>query len=117
MRLASPSPEGAWRGTTIFWIYTYAWNPERPITEAERALYKGGNGVIVEVDESFVPLRHKGNDYLIDRRLQKTKSYTGIIGVLEQDAAVQDSQGPIADRTREHSRADRPRHPAGSASW
>ena len=42
------------------------------------------------------------NDYLIDRKLQKTKSYTGIKGVSEQDAAVQDSQGPIADRTREH---------------
>jgi hypothetical protein len=34
--------------------------------------------------------------------LQKTRSYTGIKGVSEQDAAVQDSQGPIADRTREH---------------
>jgi nitrite reductase/ring-hydroxylating ferredoxin subunit len=87
---------------TTCWIYTYAWNPDRPITEAERALYKGGNGVIAEVDESYVPLRHKGNDYLIDRKLQKTKSYTGITGVSEQDAAMQDSQGPIADRTREH---------------
>jgi hypothetical protein len=47
-------------------------------------------------------LRHKGNNYLIDRRLQKTRSYTGIKGVSEQDAAVQDSQGPIADRSREH---------------
>jgi phthalate 4,5-dioxygenase oxygenase subunit len=54
------------------------------------------------VDENYVPLRNKANDYLIDRKLQKTKSYTGIIGVSEQDAAVQDSQGPIADRTREH---------------
>jgi hypothetical protein len=87
---------------TSCWIYTYAWNPECPITNAERALYKGGNGVIAEVDENYVPLRHKGNDYLIDRKLQKTKSYTGITGVSEQDAAVQDSQGPIADRTREH---------------
>jgi hypothetical protein len=49
-----------------------------------------------------VPLRNKSNDYLIDRKLQKTRSYTGIKGVSEQDAAVQDSQGPIADRTREH---------------
>ena len=87
---------------TNCWIYTYAWNPDRPITEQERALYKAGNGVIAEVDENYVPLRHKGNDYLIDRMLQKTKSYTGIKGVSEQDAAVQDSQGPIADRTREH---------------
>jgi hypothetical protein len=54
------------------------------------------------VDENYIPLRNRGNDYLIDRQLQKTKSYTGILGVSEQDAAVQDSQGPIADRTREH---------------
>jgi hypothetical protein len=58
--------------------------------------------VIAEVDENYVPLRNKANDYLIDRKLQKTRSYTGIKGVSEQDAAVQDSQGPIADRTREH---------------
>jgi phthalate 4,5-dioxygenase len=58
--------------------------------------------VISEVDENYVPLRNKSNDYLIDRQLQKTRSYTGIKGVSEQDAAVQDSQGPIADRTREH---------------
>ena len=87
---------------TSCWIYTYAWNPERPITDQERALYRGGNGVISEVDENYIPLRTKANDYLIDRQLQKTKSYTGIKGVSEQDAAVQDSQGPIADRTREH---------------
>jgi hypothetical protein len=87
---------------TSCWIYTYAWNPDRPITEQERAMYKGGNGVISEVDENYIPLRNKSNDYLIDRKLQKTKSYTGIKGVSEQDAAVQDSQGPIVDRTREH---------------
>ena len=97
---------------TTCWIYTYAWNPERPIKEAERALYKGGNGVIAEVDENYVPLRHRGNDYLIDRRSQKTTSYTGIKGVSEQDAAVQDSQGPIADRTQGAPGPHRHRHPA-----
>ncbi len=87
---------------TNCWIYTYAWNPERPLTQAERDGYDRGNGVMSEVDENYIPLRNKANDYLIDRKLQKTKSYTGIKGVSEQDAAVQDSQGPIADRTREH---------------
>jgi hypothetical protein len=87
---------------TKCWIYTYAWNPERPLTDAEREGYDRGNGVISEVDGNYVPLRNKSNDYLIDRKLQKTKSYTGIKGVSEQDAAVQNSQGPIADRTREH---------------
>ena len=67
-----------------------------------RDVCRAGNGVISEVDENYMPLRNKANDYLIDRKLQKTRSYTGIKGVSEQDAAVQDSQGPIADRTREH---------------
>ena len=32
----------------------------------------------------------------------KTTSFTGIEGISEQDAAIQDSQGYIVDRTREH---------------
>ena len=36
------------------------------------------------------------------RAKQKTESYTGIEGVSEQDACIQDSQGLIADRTTEH---------------
>ena len=87
---------------TNCWIFTYAWNPERPLTQEERDGYANGNGVMAVVDGNYVPLRNKANDYLIDRKLQKTSSYTGIQGVSEQDAAVQDSQGPIADRSREH---------------
>ena len=37
-----------------------------------------------------------------DRAAQKTTSFTGIVGISEQDAAIQDSQGFIADRTREN---------------
>jgi hypothetical protein len=53
------------------------------------------------VDENWVPVRNRGNDYLLDRQAQKTRSFTGIEGLSEQDAAIQDSQGTIADRTRE----------------
>lgn len=84
------------------WIYTYAWNPERPFTDAEIARFQGGHGVIAEVDENFVPLRNRGNEYLIDRQHQKHHSFTGVRGVAEQDALVHDSQGRIADRTAEH---------------
>ena len=87
---------------TSCWIYTYTWNPERPLTEEEMALARGGHTVHAQVDEHFVPLRNLRNDYLIDREDQKYRSFTGIQGVSEQDAAIQDSQGPIADRTREH---------------
>jgi phenylpropionate dioxygenase-like ring-hydroxylating dioxygenase large terminal subunit len=83
------------------WIFCYAWNPERPLTEQERSQYSKGFGIFAEVDEHFVPIRNRDNDYLIDRSRQKSASFTGIDGISEQDAAIADSQGLIADRTRE----------------
>ena len=53
-------------------------------------------------DERWVPLRNRDNDYLSDREDQKLRTFTGIRGISEQDACIQDSQGFIADRTREH---------------
>ena len=53
------------------------------------------------MDEHYAPLRRRANDYLIDRAAQKHESFTGIKGISEQDAAIQDSQGLIHDRTRE----------------
>ena len=49
-----------------------------------------------------MPLRNQHNNYLRDREVQLKENFTGITGVSEQDAAIQDSQGPIQDRTREH---------------
>jgi phthalate 4,5-dioxygenase len=83
------------------WIYVYSWNPTRPLTDEERQSYDKGGAVYPEMDGNWKPLRNRGNDYLIDRRMQKTENFTGIVGVSEQDAAIQDSQGVIADRTRE----------------
>jgi phenylpropionate dioxygenase-like ring-hydroxylating dioxygenase large terminal subunit len=87
---------------TSCWIYNYSWNPDRPLTLAEQARFAGGSGIHAEVDAHHVPLRRRENDYLIDRVKQKTETYTGIEGVSEQDACIQDSQGLIADRTTEH---------------
>jgi len=42
------------------------------------------------------------NDYLIDRKAQKTVSFTGIGSIHLQDHAVTESMGPVYDRTREH---------------
>ncbi len=84
------------------WIFTYSWVPDRPLTNAEREKYASGLSLHAAVDANHVPIRNIRNDYLIDRALQKTESFTGITGVSEQDAAIQDSQGPIQDRTKEH---------------
>ena len=85
------------------WIYIYAWHPNRPISAEERAKFdKGGYGQFAELGPGYVPLRNRSNDYLIDREQQKHVSFTGIRGIAEQDTMAQESQGLIADRTREH---------------
>ncbi len=48
-------------------------------------------------------VRNKHNDYLIDRVQQASgASYTGMKGLGTQDCAIQESMGPIADRSAEH---------------
>ena len=83
------------------WVFLYSWNPERPLSEEERRSYRSGGAVYPEMDAAGMPLRNRSNDYRIDRQMQKSENFTGILGVSEQDAAIQDSQGRIADRTRE----------------
>jgi len=78
--------------TTMVGI-TATWNAEHDISGPP----------FVEVDANYQSIRNKGNDYLIDRQEQKTKSFTGIKGVRVQDMAVQEDQrGPISDRSTEH---------------
>lgn len=84
------------------WIYCYTWNPDHALDPAERERYRKGHTIHANVDADWVPIRNRNNDYLVDRWKQKHVNFTGIDGVSEQDAAAQDSQGRIADRTREH---------------
>ena len=86
---------------TSCWIYCYAWNPHRPLTDAERTRFAQGSGIFAAVDAHYVPLRNRDNEYLLDRDMQRHSNFTGISGISEQDAAIADSQGLIADRTRE----------------
>lgn len=84
------------------WIHTYVWNPVRPITAEEREKLLAGHGVVGEVGPDYRPVRNRANDYLLDREDQRTRTFSGVRGVAEQDAMIQDSQGPIVDRTQEN---------------
>ena len=86
---------------TSCWIFCYAWHPERPIGEQERQRLQAGAAIFAEVDDHYVPLSRRENDYRLDRTAQRESSFTGIRGISEQDQAIADSQGRIADRTRE----------------
>ena len=95
---------------TNCWIFTYSWIPDRPLTNTERTKYATGLSLHAEVDDEYVPVRNIRNDYMIDRESQKTVSYTGIKGVSEQDAAIQDSQGSDSGPHARAPRPDRRRH-------
>ena len=61
---------------------------------------KAGKGIHVRyVPGTFIPLQNKRNDYLIDRR---SANFSGVEGIAMQDASLQESMGPIQDRTREN---------------
>ena len=57
----------------------------------------------VDVDAQFRPIkRHAHNNYLQDRAaMAGGDSFTGIPGIPNQDIAMWESMGPIADRTQE----------------
>ena len=84
------------------WVFTYAWNPERPLGEEERARFASGHAVFAALDEGYRPVANRSNDFLIDRDDQKRRTFSGVKGLAEQDAMIQQSQGYIVDRTREH---------------
>jgi len=55
-----------------------------------------------DVDWHFRPIkRHAHNDYLQDRTLMETGNFTGIAGIPNQDIAMWESMGSIADRSQE----------------
>jgi phthalate 4,5-dioxygenase len=85
-------------------LYSIDFNPARPFTEQDLARSKAGLGIHTEnIPGTDHALRNKANDYLIDRALQASgKSYTGMTGFGTQDCGIQESMGPIADRTGEH---------------
>jgi phenylpropionate dioxygenase-like ring-hydroxylating dioxygenase large terminal subunit len=83
------------------WTWTFSANPHRAYTDEELALHGGDNGIWGPIDEQYVPRRNRMNDYLLDRKAQKDGLFAGIEGIPNQDAAVQESMGPITDRTRE----------------
>ena len=85
------------------WVLCATFRPDRPLGEDELAAWiNGDNSHRRVVPGTTLPTERLDNDYLIDRALQKTHSFTGIAGVRAQDAMVAETAGPIADRTREH---------------
>ena len=86
------------------WAWSYDYHPTRQLTAAERAAMRQGKGVHVAlIPGTYFPRANKDNDYLMDREAQRRgDTYSGVEGIAMQDASLQESMGPIIDRTKEN---------------
>jgi phthalate 4,5-dioxygenase len=86
------------------WTWSFDYHPIRELTDAEVAAMQDGKSIYVKfVPGTWRPRANKDNDYLIDRAAQKAgKTYSGVEGIAMQDASLQESMGPVVDRTKEN---------------
>jgi len=75
--------------------------PDRALTAEDRLERGVGNGPLHVDQTTFRSFQNRSNNYGLDRQVQKTESYSGIDGINQQDRALQESMGPIVDRSRE----------------
>jgi len=82
---------------TTTWLYILNMR-KKPFTAEER------KGLSSWIGADYRRIRNGANNYLQNRKLQKTTSYTGIEAVnpAEQDGCATESMGTIYDRSREH---------------
>jgi phthalate 4,5-dioxygenase oxygenase subunit len=85
------------------WVYTFDYHPTRALTAGERQAMQEGHGVHSRnIPGTYRPQENKDNDYLMDREAQKRgETFSGVRGIAQQDASLQESMGPIVDRTKE----------------
>jgi len=94
--------------SVVNWMVT--WHPDRPLTREELLPHVEGKGSHVidylpPTSEPYGDIRtadNRANDYGMDWERHRTTMFCGIPGFGVQDQAIQESQGRIVDRTREH---------------
>jgi nitrite reductase/ring-hydroxylating ferredoxin subunit len=97
---------------TMSWSIT--WHPTRPLTgkELERmrayptgGIHVGDEGILAPTTQAWgrwMPRANASNDYELDIEAQKTVLFSGILNLALQDSGMQESMGPIYNRTQEH---------------
>ena len=82
-------------------VYNWAYSPGPPLSADDRLERGLGNGPMHVDPVTFRSKANRENNYLLDRLVQKSESYTGIDGINVQDRAIQESMGRIVDRSKE----------------
>ena len=90
--------------TTAIYNICYRADDGEPFPEGfqETHAHRYGIGEQDRLPGTFWNRANMTNDYLIDRDVQRTKTYSGIYGIGVQDYAVQEGMGPITNRSTEH---------------
>ncbi|HEY1701517.1 MAG TPA: Rieske 2Fe-2S domain-containing protein [Trebonia sp.] len=85
------------------WAWSINYHPTRDLTQDELASMRRGEGIHARyIPGTFSTLANAGNDYLIDRDAQRAKkTFSGVEGIAAQDFSLQESMGPVVDRTKE----------------
>ena len=87
------------------WTWSFDYRPNRALARdrARRPCATGRASMRSACPAPTRPIANKDNDYLMDRAAQKAgKTYSGVEGFAMQDASLQESMGPIIDRTKEN---------------
>jgi len=86
------------------WTWSFDYKPTVPLSQTEVEAMRAGQGIHVTcMPGTFRPSANKDNDYLIDRAAQKAGvTFSGVAGIAMQDASLQESMGPIVDRSKEN---------------
>lgn len=90
--------------TTYVYNWACAYDENAPFSHdniIERE-YFYGRGPDQMIPGTYRLKANASNDYFIDRDVQKTQTYTGIVGINTQDFALQEGMGPIVDRSQEN---------------
>jgi phthalate 4,5-dioxygenase oxygenase subunit len=98
---------------TSVMMFTVTFHPLQPLSPEIVAKMKAGTGAGYVGQDNFrepttapfgawYPKASLENDFLMDRKLQKTSYYSGIREFWAQDAALQESMGVITNRNEEH---------------
>jgi hypothetical protein len=83
-------------------IICITYRNDKPVSAEELHRWQTGAAAHAAViPGTLTPASNSANDYNIDRALQRTDSFTGIVGIRAQDAAMTESPGPIVDRSLE----------------
>ena len=81
-------------------FYFIAWSEGPGITQDDWRRFCGAE-VGIDLDRQYRSIRTKDNDYLQDRQAMMRGNHTGIVGIPNQDMAMWETMGPIADRSKE----------------